>query len=139
MSTSSSESSTESFSSSSSSSSSPATPGVFVANLDQDVDRSDNFRRIVWTQRGQMQLVYYTLHYGQGIPWEVHRGPQFIRVERGKLQATLFNGKKQRTFRLVADAQDTLIVPAECSHQLVNRDRQTCKFYAIYSPPEHKE
>lgn len=103
-----------------------------------DMERSTlnnkNYRTVKYTGK-HLQLVFMTLKPVECIPFEVHDGDQFIRVESGNA-ACIVDGK---AYSLEAGGHDTIIIPAGLPHHVQNMSNfEDLKLYALYAPVEHE-
>lgn len=105
-------------------------------NIERDTRENADYRRVVYTCPGKMQLVLMSLRTGENIPRETHADvAQFVRVESGRGKAVV--GRK--TFQL-SDGS-SLIVPPGTPHYLENtaKDGRPLRLYTIYTPEEHAD
>lgn len=89
-----------------------------------------NYREIVYTS-SHLQLVLMSLLPGENIPWEIHDGDQFVRIEAGVGQVQIEN----MYYHLYAGV--AVIIPAGYNHKFTNTGMDSLKMYVIYSPPQH--
>jgi mannose-6-phosphate isomerase-like protein (cupin superfamily) len=101
-----------------------------IMNLEQLTVQNSNYRKVIYT--GKFQVVLMSLLPGEDIPWEVHDGDQFIRVEKGGAKAII----GYKVFFL--GPEDFIIIPPNTRHYIKNNLSEPLKLYAIYSSPEHK-
>lgn len=107
--------------------------GGFVADIDKETVRNDNFRKVLFTAP-HSQLVVMSLKPGEEIGTETHeKGDQFIRIEEGDGKLVM-NGKE---YRLEDDW--AMVIPAGVEHNIINTGDEPMKLYAVYSPPEHPD
>ena len=90
---------------------------------------NEKYRHIVYT--GKLQLVLMSLKPSEDIPWEIHQGDQFIRVEQGIAKVIVGYHVQYLT------DDDFVIIPPGKKHYVKNVGNNDLKLYAIYSPPEH--
>lgn len=102
----------------------------FRGNIERMTLRNTQYRKILYTDSYQ-QLVLMSVPPGGDIPWESHKGSQFIRVESGRGTAE-FLGKTHRLSDGVS-----VIIPPRTRHYVKNTGTDSLKLYAVYSPPEH--
>lgn len=100
-------------------------------NLEELTIKNQDYRRVIYT--GKMQLVVMSLIPGEDIPWEVHEGDQFIRVEKG-IAKIIINKRVH-----IVNPNEFVVIPAGVKHYVVNILQQPLKLYAVYTPPEHQE
>ena len=102
----------------------------FVPIADK-TNSNGNYRKVEYT--GHFQLVLMSLKPQEEIGEEIHPNTdQFIRVERGRAEATIDN----KVYKLKAG--DAVIFPAGALHNIRNISRtKPLKLYTIYSPSEH--
>lgn len=104
----------------------------FVANIEEKTKNNTNFREVLFTAP-HSQLVVMSLLPGEEIGVEVHNVDQFFRFESGSAKVEI-NGEAHN----VTDGY-AVIVPAGCTHNIINIGNTTLKLYTIYSPANHKE
>lgn len=106
---------------------------MYKINLEKKTIDNKNYRKILHTTK-QMQLVVMRLLSGEDIDRERHPSiTQFIRVEKGIIQATVDDKKT-----ILKDG-DCCIIPAGHWHYIKNIGKHPAYLYTIYSPPEHEE
>lgn len=105
----------------------------FVQNLEKATLDNDNFRHVIYTVPGDMQLVLMSLLPYEDIGLEVHpHVTQFIRIEKGIGVANI----GEKTFP-ISDGFAVLI-PAGTWHNITNASAtEKMKIYTIYTPPQH--
>lgn len=103
----------------------------YTVNIERATLANDNYRKVIATT-AQMQLVLMTLLPGERIPMETHpRTTQFIRVEGGR--ALVHAGSK----RHVLTDGDSIVIPPNTPHEVVQRGSKPLQLYTLYAPPEH--
>ncbi len=96
-----------------------------------DAERSDDFRRVLWTGR-HSQLVVMTIPPGGEIGQEVHpHTDQILTFLSGSGEAFV-DGETQP----VAQG-DLVVVPAGAEHNFRNIGDDPLVLYTVYGPPEH--
>jgi quercetin dioxygenase-like cupin family protein len=79
-----------------------------------------------------IQLVLMSLAVGDTIHKEKHKSTtQFFRVEKGQIKAIVAG----KTYNLKDG--DTIIIPPNTWHEIIQIGSKPAKLYTIYSPPEH--
>jgi mannose-6-phosphate isomerase-like protein (cupin superfamily) len=107
----------------------------YFGSIESETLKNKYFRRVLFTGK-HAQLVVMCLKEGEEIGNEVHQNvDQFFRVEKGKFQFILNNGKEKH----VARNGDAVIVPAGTWHNVINISNRNSKLYTIYSPPNHPD
>lgn len=107
--------------------------GSLHVNLEKETLENNNYRKVIYTNPGGMQLVLMSLKIGQDIGSEVHHDiDQFIRVEKGNALAIINNIKYE-----LNDGY-SIMIPKGSNHNIINTGNTELKLYTIYSPPEHK-
>lgn len=92
---------------------------------------NQNYRYVVYTSE-QMQLVLMSLKPGEDIPREIHPvTTQFIKVEKGKARVEI----EDKIYKL--ESGDSIMIPSNKHHYVVNIGDDDLKLYTLYSPPEH--
>ena len=110
---------------------------IFVLNLESAIGKLDQKRHILYTNE-QIQLSIQKLRKGEQIPLETHKKEaQFIRVEKGKLTVSIYASNYLFKKTLVAQKEDSIIIPANKPHILKNKSNEPVLFYTIYAPPAH--
>jgi mannose-6-phosphate isomerase-like protein (cupin superfamily) len=71
------------------------------------------------------------LKKGEEIGSEVHKGSQFIRIEKGR-GICVVGGVRHR----IKDGTG-IVIPGGRRHNIINTGKGKLKLYSIYSPPEH--
>ena len=106
----------------------------FVAGIEDDTRRNEDFRRVLYTGR-YAQLVLMRVKPGEEIGEEVLEGvDQFFRFEAGT-GIVVIDGLRHS----VKDGT-AVVVPSGARHHVVNTSKTAdLKLYTIYSPPEHKD
>lgn len=106
----------------------------YSENVSELTKQNTDYRRVIFTGKNQ-QFVLMSIEPMDDVEMEVHEDhDQFVRVEEG--EGKVIMGDKE--FKIVDDS--AFIVPAGTKHQIINTSNSEClKFYAIYSPPEHKD
>jgi len=103
---------------------------MFKSNIETGTLRNENYRKVIHTVPGSLQLVYMHLLPGEEIGMEVHSDTtQFIRVEEG-LGVAIVEGKR---FNLKDG--DALIVPYGSEHNIIAST--DLYLYTVYSKNEH--
>ena len=106
--------------------------GPLCINLEKDTLENKNYRKVIYTNPGGMQLVLMSLKAGEDIGLEVHHDiDQFIRVESGKGLAIINNEKYD-----LSDGY-SIMIPKGSNHNIINNGNTDLKLYTIYSPSEH--
>lgn len=103
----------------------------YITNIEHATKENTDFRRVLYTGK-HSQLVLMSLMPGQDIGSEVHHLDQFIRCEEGAGQVVLDGAVHD----FLAD--DAVVIPEGCEHNVINTGDVPLKLYSIYSPPEHK-
>lgn len=106
--------------------------GNLCVNLEKETLENKNYRKVIYTNPGGMQLVLMSLKPGEDIGLEVHYDiDQFIRVEAGNGLAIINNQKYD-----LSDGY-SIMIPKGSNHNIINNGTKELKLYTIYSPPEH--
>jgi mannose-6-phosphate isomerase-like protein (cupin superfamily) len=100
-------------------------------NIEKDTIRNTYYRKVISTTP-TMQLVLMTLPPDTDIGRERHPyTSQFIKVEKGNGTAYI----KNKRYNLKDG--DSLLIPPNTNHNIVNTSNKPLHLYSIYSPPEH--
>jgi len=103
---------------------------MFKSNIEAGTLKNKNYRKVVHTVPGSLQLVYMHLLEGEEIGMEVHEETtQFIRVEAGKGVA-IVDGRR---FNLKDG--DAIIIPYATEHNIIATS--DLYLYTVYSKNEH--
>ena len=106
---------------------------VFKGNIEKLTLDNNYYRKVLDTNK-KMQLVLMSLDIDEEIGEEVHKTiSQFIRVEKGTATA-IIKGK-----RYYLKDGDSVIVPPNTKHNIINRGEGQLKLYTIYTPPKHSK
>ena len=101
-----------------------------ITNIERDTLQNDLYRRVIHTGV-YMQVVLMDIPSKKTIPMEVHRGDQFVRIEKGEGIVTI-NGITYP----ISDGT-SISIPSGSYHYFENTGNKPLKLYTIYSPPEH--
>lgn len=102
-------------------------------NVEKLTERNRYFRKVLFTGKHE-QVVLMALGPGEEIGNEVHHDTdQFFRVESGRAQFVVANGKK----RFAVGSGGAVVIPAGTYHNVKNVSKLPLKLYTIYAPPEH--
>lgn len=107
-------------------------------NIERDTLDNTDYRRVVHTVQGAMQIVLMSLEPGETIPRETHETTtQFIRVEAGQGVAFVRVSDEVEQVYALGDG-NSIVIPPGAEHEVVNSSRdEPLKLYTIYCPPEH--
>lgn len=104
--------------------------GAYYTNIEEKTLNNAYYRRVLYTN-SKMQLVVMSLIPGEDIPYEVHEGSQFIRVEEGQAEV-IVDGIIHDLYK-----DDIIIIDPGKWHYVRNSGSTNLKLYSIYTPPEH--
>jgi mannose-6-phosphate isomerase-like protein (cupin superfamily) len=106
----------------------------YKGNIEAQTIRNRNYRKVIFTVPGKMQLVLMSLLPKEEIGAEVHpHTAQFIRVDKGVGTAIIGSHK----YRLKDG--DAVIIPPRTRHNIINTSKtERMQLYTIYSRTEHK-
>lgn len=100
-------------------------------NIERDTIKNKYYRKVISTTP-TMQVVLMTLPPNIEIGKERHPyTSQFIKIEKGKGIAYIKNK------RYILKDGDSLVIPPNTSHNIINNSTRPLHLYSIYSPPEH--
>nr|WP_245237588.1 cupin domain-containing protein [Paenibacillus ihuae] len=112
-------------------------PQPLVINIEAATKHNKNYRTTLWTGR-HLQMTVMSINAGEDIGLEIHPATdQFIRIEEGQGLVQMGDHRDQLDFRVVANADDAILIPAGKWHNLTNLGTIPLKVYVIYAPPEH--
>jgi mannose-6-phosphate isomerase-like protein (cupin superfamily) len=103
---------------------------TFAIDMEDATKKNANYREVIYTDEN-IQIVLMGLVGGEDIPFEIHDGTQFIRVESG-CGLAIVNGKEY----ILRDG-DSITIPPRHEHYVKNDSEEILQLYSIYSPPEH--
>lgn len=106
----------------------------YHGNIEQQTIKNPNYRDTLFTGK-HSQLIVMNIKPRQSIGNEVHpHVDQFFRIESGKAQFNLDNGKE----KFVEGNGGAVIVPSGHYHNVTNpSQKNSLKLYTIYSPSNH--
>lgn len=109
----------------------------YVTNVARKAVRNENFRTAIWTGcYAQMTLMCIPLCSDIGL--EIHEDTdQFIRIEQGIALVKMGECESQLDFQVKASVGDTIFVPANTFHNIINIGRIPLKVSSVYAPPKH--
>lgn len=100
------------------------------------------YRRVLKTYPGSMQLVAMSVPPGGEIPWEQHAdSSQFIRFEMGHGLVRMKGTKvgQVREEHEVRDGDAVIVPPGRWHHVRNLSTSESLKLYTVYCPPVHHE
>lgn len=104
---------------------------TYKTNIESDTIQNLFYRKILFTGPN-LQLAVMSLEPGEDIPFEIHDGDQFIRVEQGQAYVIVEDEE------FILNVDDIIIIPQGSEHYVSNNSlKDDLKLYSIYSPPEH--
>jgi len=103
----------------------------YHGNIEQQTIHNTNYRDTLFTGQ-HSQVVIMSLKPHEAIGNEVHKVDQFFRIEEGKAQFILNNGKK----KFVLGPGGAVVVPTGTWHNVIALDKPV-KLYTVYSPANH--
>ena len=99
-------------------------------NLDKITADNIYYRRVIFTTSFQ-QLVLMSV--SDNISREIHHhNDQFIKIERGTVEVIIND-----IDHYILQDGDSITIPANTYHEVINRGSDPVKLYTIYSPPHH--
>ncbi|AIQ42868.1 cupin [Paenibacillus sp. FSL R5-0912] len=108
-----------------------------VVNIDQAARQNQNYRTALWTGK-YFQVTLMSINVGDDIGLEVHpTTDQFIRIEEGQGLVQMGDRKDHLDFKVMANDDYAIMIPAGKWHNLTNTGNKPLKIYVIYAPPEH--
>ena len=103
---------------------------TFAIDIEGETKKNTNYRKVIYTDKN-IQVVLMGLIGGEDIPFEIHSGTQFIKVENGRGLA-IVDGKEY-----ILREGDCITIPPGKEHYIKNDSETILQLYSIYSPPEH--
>ena len=119
----------------------PVNPTLKVVDLEKETLENDNFRVVVDTLPGEVQLVMMSIV--DEIPREIHPHiTQFLRVEGGRIRLTVGatpSADEQRDKVYILEQGQSVSVPKNVFHRIENisDENMPAKIYTLYFPPNH--
>ncbi len=99
-------------------------------NLDRLTRDNIYYRRVILTTSFQ-QLVLMSV--SDNIAREIHpHNDQFIKIEEGTVEVVINDSD-----HYVLYDGDSITIPANTYHEVINKGSNPIKLYTIYSPPHH--
>jgi mannose-6-phosphate isomerase-like protein (cupin superfamily) len=110
---------------------------VFTMDLDKTIEGLRQKRHILYTS-DTIQLSIQRLLRNERVEPEIHQTQsQFIRVEEGHLEVTLWYDQTMVRRHLMKGREDVIIIEPGIRHLLENKEEEPVAFYTIYAPPAH--
>jgi len=101
-------------------------------NIEKHTKENKYYRKVINTTKN-IQVVLMSILPGEEIGLEKHKKTtQFIKIEKGKGVAYI----EFKRYNLKAG--DSIIIPPNKFHNIINTGTKSLKLYSIYSPPIHK-
>jgi len=111
-------------------------PNPYVANIEEQTLRNENFRTTAWTGT-YLQATLMTIQPGEDIGLEVHEGhDQFLRIEQGTAKVVMGPSEAELE-SWGATNESAIFVPSGMWHNVINTGETPLKLYSIYGPPDH--
>jgi len=115
-------------------------PRGYAVDVEAATQLNQEYRQVVHTIPGSMQLVLISLPPGGDIAWEQHpHSSQFLRFEagRGQVQMRATERGLPQEVHAVTDG-DAVMVPPGRWHYVQNLSKKRpLKLYTVYCPPVH--
>ncbi len=109
-----------------------------VLNLPSAAERSDAFRRTLWTGE-HLQLTVMSVPVGGEIGCEMHEElDQMLRIEQGVALLRIGDCRESLKDARRVSAGMALLVPAGLYHNVVNVGQSPLKLSSVYGPPAHE-
>lgn len=111
----------------------------YAINIEKETINNEAYRRVVWTG-DNLQVVLMSLLPQEIIDMEIHNNTdQFIRVEKGTMKVLIgqspYDGSNFIEYHL--NDGDTIMIPQQHYHKIMNEGTDQLKIYTIYGPPNH--
>lgn len=101
-------------------------------NIEKDTKENKYYRKVINTTKN-IQVVLMSILPLQEIGLEKHKKTtQFVKIEKGKGVAYICSK------RYNLKAGDSIVIPPDKFHNIINTGNTNLKLYSIYSPPIHK-
>lgn len=105
----------------------------FIGNIENLVQRNDNFREVLFTGE-KSQLVVMSIPVGGEVGTETHTHvEQTLYIVSGVCQVTL-DGEDH-----VVSGGDVVVVTPGTEHNFANKGEEIVKIITTYSPPNHMD
>lgn len=111
------------------------TKNIYHKNIEKDALKNKNYRKVVYTVPGSIQLVLMNLKPTEFIPKEIHEISQFVRIESGTGEVIIDYDDGAKTYKLEDGV--AVIIPPGVYHKIINTGKEDLKLYAIYEKQEH--
>jgi mannose-6-phosphate isomerase-like protein (cupin superfamily) len=112
-------------------------PHPFVVDINRATLGNDTYMTTLWTGE-HMQLVMISIPVGDSLGLELYQAIDvIIRLEQGSGVALMGNASNNLYFQQLVFEDDTIFVPANTWHNVVNTGNVPIKLTAIYSTPQH--
>jgi mannose-6-phosphate isomerase-like protein (cupin superfamily) len=107
------------------------TPASFIGNIENLVQRNDNFREVIFTG-AKSQLVVMSIPVPGEVGEEVHEHvEQTLYVVSGVCKVVLNNEEH------IVSGGDVVVVTPGTKHNFINVGEEIVKIITTYSPPNH--
>jgi mannose-6-phosphate isomerase-like protein (cupin superfamily) len=110
-------------------------PITKTIDLVQETKKNEYFRKVIQTTES-MQLVLMSIH--NQIELELHEeSDQFFMVVEGKISILVSHDRNEKFDIITVESGQSVIVPKNTWHWVINMHTSNTKLYTIYSPPHH--
>lgn len=109
----------------------------YALNVEQAAMQNQNFRTAIWTgQHLQMTIMHIPICGEIGL--EIHKDTdQLIKIEHGRAMVQMGRMENQVDFQENLCTGDSVFVPANTWHNIINTGREPLKVSSVYAPPHH--
>lgn len=109
---------------------------IWYGNIDKITNENDYYRKVLHTSTHQ-QIVVMCLKDNEDIPEEIHKNhDQFIKIVDGQAKVEITKNNNREL--IILNHGDSIIIPCNTTHKVINGLKKPLKLYTIYSPPEHE-
>lgn len=109
----------------------------YALNVEQEAMQNQNFRTSIWTGQN-LQMTVMHIPTCSDIGQEIHEDTdQLIRIEHGMAMVQMGRMKNQVDFQENLCTGDSVFVPANIWHNIINTGREPLKLSSVYAPPHH--
>lgn len=109
----------------------------FVVNIEEATLENENYRTALWTGE-LLQVTLMSIPVGGDIGAEVHdENDQFLRVEQGHGRVIMGESADKIILDKEVGPEDTILIPKDTYHNVINIGQEDLKLYSIYGPAHH--
>lgn len=111
----------------------------FVIDFKELVMENDSYRKVIWTGN-HIQALIMSIPENEEAGTEVHHNiDQYTRIEDGQGVCRMGPSPDEFTYERAITTNDTIFIPGNMWHNIINTGGRPLKLYTIYSIPEYAE